>query len=286
MDKLYAKVSKIAKQDIYRFMKNNNQSSLNYQFNSYFQYYLKKYDIKLLQHHFSSRKIEGLTIINEEGISFSYEKENPIVKQNFTKCHELGHFVLRHSGTVFTEIRDKKNSQLEREANIFSAIILMPDIVLLSKIFYRQDSFQKVKKDLSVSCEALFYRLVNMFLNLFFKEKKAIFKVVSDYYQGNNQKILNYFLQTKESIIADYQKVEYDIFEKIDHELNTIGFIASDTYPELLGYKFRENLKARCTHIKTWVEFEFGKTVAYAWRSDRITRKQAKINARTILLLM
>ena len=87
LDKLYAKISKIAKHDIYQFMKNNNQSSLNYQFDLHFQYHLKKYDIKLLQHHFSSRKIEGLTIINEEGISFSYEKENDIVKQNFTKFH-------------------------------------------------------------------------------------------------------------------------------------------------------------------------------------------------------
>ncbi|WP_234701695.1 ImmA/IrrE family metallo-endopeptidase [Streptococcus equinus] len=58
-------------------------------------------------------------------------------------CHELGHFVLGHSGKCFTELRGKSDSVKEREANIFSATVLMPDIVLLAKIFYRKDSFQK-----------------------------------------------------------------------------------------------------------------------------------------------
>lgn len=286
LNKFYAKVSKIAKQDIYRFMKNDNQSPLNYQFDSYFQYYLKKYDIKLLQHHFSSRKIEGLTIINEEGISFSYEKENPIVKQNFTKCHELGHFVLGHSGTVFTEMRDRKNSQLEREANIFSATVLMPDIVLLAKIFYRKDSFQKVREELAVSCEALFYRLVDIFQSLLPKDEIEIFQVVCEYYQGYNKKILNSFFKIKENIISEYKKVEYDIFKCLIYKLEIKGFIASNTFPELLSNKFRKQLGAKYSNVKTWVEFEFGKTVAYAWLSDKMTRKQAKLKARTVLLLM
>ena len=74
-----------------------------------------------------------MTVIDELGISFSYEKNNPIVKQNFTLCHELGHFVLNHNGTCFVESVDNHESLLEREANIFSAVVLMPDIVLLSK---------------------------------------------------------------------------------------------------------------------------------------------------------
>ena len=56
------------------------------------------------------------------------------MKQNFTLCHELGHFILEHEGNYFAESIDNQESLLEREANIFSAIVLMPDIVLLSKI--------------------------------------------------------------------------------------------------------------------------------------------------------
>lgn len=77
-----------------------------------------------MSHHFTNRKIEGLTIIDQNGISFSYERDNPKVKQNFTLCHELVHFILNHSGTCFTESADNQENVLEREANIFSAVVL------------------------------------------------------------------------------------------------------------------------------------------------------------------
>ena len=282
----YFKIARIAKQDIYQFIKNTGESLIDYHFSSYLNYYLKRYNIKILEHHFSCRKIEGLTLIDEKGISFSYERDNSTEKQNFTMCHELGHFVLGHSGKYFTELRGKSDSVKEREANIFSATVLMPDIVLLSKIFYRKDSFKKVKEELTVSCEALFYRLVDIFQSFLLKDKIEIFQVVCDYYQGYNQKILNYFLQIKESIITEYQKVECDFFKQLVYELEINGFIASNSFPELLSSKFRKQLRAKYSSIKTWVEFEFGKTVAYAWLSDKITRKQAKLKARTVLLLM
>ena len=85
-----------------------------------------------------------MTVIDEFGISFSYEEDNPVTKRHFTLCHELGHFILKHEGSYFTESVDNNESELEREANIFSAIILIPDIVLLSKIYYSCDTFQKI----------------------------------------------------------------------------------------------------------------------------------------------
>lgn len=282
----YFKIARIAKQDIYQFIKNTGESLIDYHFSSYLNYYLKHYNIKILEHHFSCRKIEGLTLINEDGVSFSYEKDNSTEKQNFTMCHELGHFVLGHSGKRFTELRGKSDSVKEREANIFSATVLMPDIVLLAKIFYRKDSFQKVKEELAVSCEALFYRLVDIFQSLLPKDEIEIFQVVCEYYQGYNKKILNSFFKIKENIISEYKKVEYDIFKRLIYELEINGFIASNNFPELLSNKFRKQLGAKYSNVKTWVEFEFGKTVAYAWLSDKMTRKQAKLKARTVLLLM
>lgn len=281
----YFKIGEIAKQDIYQFIKNTGESLGDYHFSSYLDYYLKRYNIRVLEHHFSSRKIEGLTLIDKEGISFSYEKENSTEKQNFTMCHELGHFVLGHSGKCFTELRGKSDSVKEREANIFSATVLMPDIVLLAKIFYRKDSFQKVKEELAVSCEALFYRLVDIFQSLLPKDEIEIFQVVCEYYQGYNQKIINCFFKIKENIITEYKKVGYDIFKRLIYELEINGFIASNNFPELLSNKFRKQFGAKYSNVKTWVEFEFGKTVAYAWLSDKMTKKQAKIKARTILLL-
>ena len=80
---------------------------------------------------------------------FSYEKDNPIVKQNFTPlCHELKHLYLSMKATYFAESIDNQESLLEREANIFSAVALMPDIVLLSKIYYSWDTFQHIQNSL------------------------------------------------------------------------------------------------------------------------------------------
>ncbi|RRA63505.1 ImmA/IrrE family metallo-endopeptidase [Streptococcus agalactiae] len=266
-------------------MKNTGESLIDYHFSSYLNYYLKRYNIKILEHHFSCRKIEGLTLINEDGVSFSYEKDNSTEKQNFTMCHELGHFVLGHSGKCFTELRGKSDSVKEREANIFSATVLMPDIVLLAKIFYRQDSFQRVKADLVVSCEALIYRLVNLFVNLLLDSRDKVYQVVYHYYHGNNQYILDYFRIAKEKIIKEYQEVSGDVFIRIKQKLLVCGFVASDQIPELLDDKFRKELEINLPNVKTWIEYNFGKTIGYAWLTNQMTKQEARNRAKRIILL-
>lgn len=261
----YFKIARIAKQDVYQFIKNTGESLIDYHFSSYLNYYLKRYNIKILEHHFSCRKIEGLTLIDEKGISFSYERDNSTEKQNFTMCHELGHFVLGHSGKCFTELRGKSDSVKEREANIFSATVLMPDIVLLAKIFYRKDSFQKVKRDLAVSQEALIYRLINLFNHYFFNKESKIKDVVYDYYYGFNQRILFYFEKTRKSIIKEYKATKYNIYDRILQVLLLDGFVTSNQVPELLENQFRKELETRLPNVQTWLGYSFRKRIVYAW---------------------
>lgn len=255
----YLKIGKIAQQDVYQFIKNTGESLIDYHFSSYLDYYLKRYNIKVLEHHFSSRKIEGLTLIDEKGISFSYEKDNSAEKQNFTMCHELGHFVLGHSGKYFTELRGKSDSVKEREANIFSATVLMPDIVLLSKIFYRQDSFQKVKNDLAVSQEALIYRLINLFNHYFFDKESKIKDVVYDYYYGFNQRILFYFEKISKSIIKEYKATKCNIYDRMLQALLLDGFVTSNQVPELLDNQFRKDLGETLPNVQILSKCNFRK---------------------------
>ena len=131
MDELYARISKSTKHVLYQYMKNDNISLLNYSFDYFFQHCIQKHQIQVISHHFSNHKIEGLTVVDGLGTSFSYERDNPKVKQNFTLCHELGHFILKHDGNYFAESIDNQENSIEREANVFSAVVLMPDIVLL-----------------------------------------------------------------------------------------------------------------------------------------------------------
>lgn len=88
MDELYTRVSSTTKRALYQFMKDHDTSLLNYRFDYYFQFCVQKNKIQVLSHHFTNHKIEGLTVVDELGTSFSYERDNPKVKQNFTLCHE------------------------------------------------------------------------------------------------------------------------------------------------------------------------------------------------------
>ena len=88
MDELYLKVSEITKQGLYTFMKDQDISLLNYNFEHYFQFCIRENNIQVLPHHFSNHKIEGLTVVDKLGTSFSYEKDNLNLCKNYVgdKC--------------------------------------------------------------------------------------------------------------------------------------------------------------------------------------------------------
>ena len=144
-----------------------------------------------------------MTVIDKLGISFSYEEGNSKTKHHFTLCHELGHFILKHNGLYFKESIDNKESTIERESNIFSAItiILMPDIVLLFKIYYSCDSFQKVKQALEVSNQAFYFRFFDLFRLHQVDVYSSIKQAIVDYIEGQNTSVYHYFHQIKEIII-------------------------------------------------------------------------------------
>lgn len=284
MRDVYSRVTQLARALVYPFMKNHRISPLSYHFRDYFHACLEEFNIKIMPHHFTNRKIEGLTMVDKVGITFSYEKENPVVKQNFTLCHELGHYILEHSGQVFTEMAENSDSPVESEANLFSAVILMPDIVLLSKIYYRRDNFRRVMTDLSVSAEALTYRLLDLFRYYLSPDHPEISPAIINYKNNQNQKILGLFEWIHDKIEDDYKAVEEDVLMVIRNKLMANDFLTSRDYPELLDDSFRKELIADDS-IGAWVVFDFGQALGYAWRKDRLTEQQAKSRANTMILL-
>jgi len=285
MDTRYSQIKEVANRYIYKYIKENDSSLLGYDFEGFFNYVVESHNIKVMEHHFSSRKIEGLTLIDESGISFSYEKENPQVKQNFTKCHELGHFLLSHTGSFFTELKDKSDSIFESEANLFSAFVLMPSIVLLSKIFYRHDSFSRVMKDLKVSAEALVYRLRDIFSHETTHSLDEVNNAIQDYKNGQLDKIVDMFGLLKSSIIAEYQQVIIDMLTKVYHLLTRDGYLSDRQIFELKDKAFRQALEAEKSDISCGQLFDYGKIIYFAWKKDKITERQAVNNAKTQLLL-
>ena len=286
MDEFYTRVSNVTKQKLYQYIKDNSTSLLDYNFRDFFHYCIQENKIQVMSHHFTNHKIEGLTIIDQDGISFSYERDNPKSKQNFTLCHELGHFILKHSGICFTESVDNQENVLEKEANIFSAVVLMPNIVLLSKIYYSCENFQKVQTSLEVSKQALYFRLLDLLREYFPDKEGQIKEAVEEYIERNNASIHNFFHTIKEKIIAEFNQYGPSLMNQIRNRIDEKGFVSSQEIPELLYQENWANLKENIKHLKIWLVYNKGKQRAYAWDSLKLSDEQARKKAELQLLLM
>ena len=285
MDELYTRISQSTKHMLYQYMKDKDISLLNYSFNYFFQHCIQKYEIQVISHHFSNQKIEGLTVIDNLGTSFSYEQDNPITKRHFTLCHELGHFILKHDGSYFTESVDNQESILEREANVFSAIVLMPDIVLLSKIYYSCDSFQKVKEDLEVSKQALYFRLIDLLRAYQVDTESVIKQAVDEYLDGQNASLHHYFHQLKEILIEEFNQYQPSLIAQLIKRLKQSNFVTSQELPELLDQKRWDEIRA-VKNFKVWLVYNKGKSLAYVWDSNKLSETEARRKANLELLVM
>ncbi|ORJ31967.1 hypothetical protein ATE37_09825 [Streptococcus oralis subsp. tigurinus] len=285
MDELYSRVSEITKQVLYPYIKEEEISTLNYHFHYYFDYCIHENNIQVISHHFSNHKIEGLTVIDKLGTSFSYEEDNPVTKRNFTLCHELGHFIMKHEGSYFTESVDNQESILEREANVFSAIVLMPDIVLLSKIYYACDSFQKVKENLEVSKQALYFRLIDLLRVYQVDAETAIKQAVDEYLDGQNVSLHHYFHQLKEILIEEFNQYQPSLIARLKKRLKQTNFVTSQELPELLDQKRWDEIRA-VKKFKVWLVYNKGKSLAYVWDSNKLSETEARRKANLELLVM
>ena len=285
MDELYLRVSEITKQTLYFFMKKEEISILNYHFHYYFDYCIHENNIQVISHHFSNHKIEGLTVIDKLGTSFSYEQDNPVAKRNFTLCHELGHFILKHEGSYFTESVDNQESILEREGNVFSAIVLMPDIVLLSKIYYACDSFQKVKEDLEVSKQALYFRLIDL-LRVYQVDAETVIKqAVDEYLDGQNASLHHYFHKLKEILIEEFNQYQPSLIARLKKRLKLTNIVTSQELPELLDQTRWDEIR-KIKYFKVWLVYDKGRSLAYVWDSKKLFDTEARRKANLELLII
>lgn len=286
MDELYIKVSNATKRVLYQYMKNADIPLLNYNFDYFFQHCIQKHQIQVISHHFSNHKIEGLTVVDELGTSFSYERDNPKVKQNFTLCHELGHFILKHDGNYFAESIDNQENLLEREANVFSAVVLMPDIVLLSKIYYSCETFHQVQNSLAVSKQALFFRLLDFLREYYPGKGSEIKQAVEAYIEGKNASIFRLFHNIREQIIKEFHQFQPSLINRIKQRISNVGFVTSQEYPDLLNQDNWKEIKEECINLKTWLIYNKGKSIAYVWDKEKFSDKEARKKAEIKLLLM
>ncbi|MBA4300486.1 MAG: hypothetical protein C0433_10355 [Cyclobacterium sp.] len=117
-------------------------------------------------------EISGLLVIKDGRASIGLESEQGKERMRFTIAHELGHYILHRNlkSTFVDEVfaRSGTSSQLEREANVFAASLLMPKELLINAIEHRgwsrigDDQIAELAKLFNVSGVSMTYRLVNL----------------------------------------------------------------------------------------------------------------------------
>ena len=113
MDEIYPRINQLANEQVYRFMKENEISPLSYHFSDFFDECLDKYNIKLMEHHFSNQQIEGFPSYWESMIhvllnkTFSGISDDKLILKN----EPTYKFVKRTENTESEENRIYSNTQ-------------------------------------------------------------------------------------------------------------------------------------------------------------------------------
>ena len=286
MNSTYRKISQIAHQKIYEFIKLSQLDISNYHFQYYFDYITNKNNIIVFPHHFDNDLILGITMVDNCGISLSYEKNSIGTRQNFTKCHELGHIILKHQGKVFTEqVNNKSGSELE--ADYFSSIILAPDIVLIHKILYQNKRYSEISKELSISNLALEVRLTHLLQTYPTIPYPTIKGMISSFRANTNykQRFIDCLVDFQQIIVSHYNTVTPKPLHLFDYLLEHQNLITQCNCPQLIEKEFQEQLLNQYNNIKIWSYYNKGKTLWYAWNTDKLTDIEAKQKAKLIYTL-
>ena len=271
----YFKVTQKAKELLYPFMKLNDMKASSYTYHSFFESQISSNNILVIGHDLRNT-ISGFSIIDNQGIYLiTYDSSHHQHRQNFTKCHELGHYLLNHDGKVFTD--NNENNLQEIEADYFSSFILMPDIILLGNILHENKSFQDIFHSLDVSPSALFRGLNDILSFNTNLNATEINSIIWDYQSNRDRNdIQSIFNSLKDGIIKDYRQTKLSPFNKLQQLLTNKNFITHQSLPELKEQSFCQKVRRIFPDIKTWSKYDRGKTLWYAWNSKKMTEKEVQ----------
>ncbi len=107
-----------------------------------------------------SSQISGILYKRNNKHVIIINKNEAITRQRFTLAHEIGHFLLHTpKEVIYSDYPKFQNLQIEREANIFAASLLIPDFILEEYLNY---SVEKISQIFFVSKKVAEIRLKNL----------------------------------------------------------------------------------------------------------------------------
>lgn len=136
-----------------------------------FNIFLQRLDILTLFKHLDEN-FSGLSYKDKSGFFMMVNCKHPLGRQNFTICHELYHlyFDTESSSHICKTGKSIKNSENERNADVFASHLLLPEdgiIRLIPQTEQRKDSINlgtilKIEQTYGSSRTALMNRLKSM----------------------------------------------------------------------------------------------------------------------------
>ena len=162
----------------------------------------------------------------------------------------------------------------------------MPDIVLLSKVYYNCDTFQHTQNSLDVSKQALFFRLLDFLRGYYPSKDNEIKQAVETYIEGKNASIFRLFHDIREQIIEEFNQFQPSLINQIKQRVKKVGFTTSLEYPDLLNQDNWKAIKEENINLKTWLIYNKGKSIAYVWDKEKFSDEEARKKAEIQLLLM
>ncbi|MCY7572397.1 MULTISPECIES: ImmA/IrrE family metallo-endopeptidase [Bacillus] len=137
----------------------------------------------------------GIFIDDEYEKTILYNIKQIPERRNFTLGHELGHYFM-HSDkqSQFTDrtkdLMDNSIKPFEIQANVFASYILLPTYILESMLLSKFNFF-RIKKEINISYKALFWRLVNYFIEVYELSTEDAILITEEYRQYSIKKLNN-----------------------------------------------------------------------------------------------
>ena len=129
--------------------------------------------------------------------------------------------------------------------------------------------------DLSVSAEALKFRLLDIFRFYTNEKYDAIVRAISAYQRGVVNGVLKFFDEIKEKVIEKYEAIKIDVTKMILKKVEETGFVTSLEFEELLDWEFCKKMRQN-QNIEAWMEYHKGNLIAYIWNSGKLKKEEAK----------
>lgn len=134
-----------------------------FDFNILRQQLEEKWKVIVFELPFNVSNFSAVSIMHENIVSVFVNNNHSDERKMFSLAHEIGHIVLHQNKTDQVDTLSR-NNPLEKQANTFAELFLIPNDIFMDKILklnthFTREIIQSIADDFKVSYDCIFYKL-------------------------------------------------------------------------------------------------------------------------------